>query len=506
MKTRLLLSVLLLLSFNFVFSQTFVPDDIFEAFLEANGMGNGVANDNFVTTSNINSVTTLDVSGLGIESMEGIEDFAALEILDCSSNNFLPSLNVFNNTALIELRAFNCDLNSLTLPNNNLLTFLSIGNNHLSGLDVSAYPDLDFLSCANNFNINIGTLDLSSNPNLTTLYCQNAGVSSLDISQCTNLDLLVCYNNPLSSLDISANTALSEVRCYSSLNNTLTISNSTYPNMTYFDCSDNGLNSLDVTVFPNLTALYCANNDLSSINVSTLTDLVDFGLWNNNLTSLDVSNNLVLEYVEPGNNPNLTSLMLPNTTTLSQVWAYGASLSTLDYTNNTGLQFLDIGINNFTSADVSMLPNLLQFYCNQNQLTYLNIANGNNAALDWMWAHDNPSLNCIQVDDVALAGTKSSPNWQRDPGANFSLSCSLSTNDNAILAFNLYPNPTEGNVHIETDYDIDYQLISLQGGSVLSGSFTKGLNEFSTSSISSGLYLLKVKSGIETITKKLIIK
>ena len=37
--------------------QTYVPDDNFEAYLEANGMGNGIANDDSVLTSNINNVS-----------------------------------------------------------------------------------------------------------------------------------------------------------------------------------------------------------------------------------------------------------------------------------------------------------------------------------------------------------------------------------------------------------------------------------------------------------------
>jgi len=36
--------------------QTYVPDDNFEAYLEANGIGNGVPNDDYVTTANIETV------------------------------------------------------------------------------------------------------------------------------------------------------------------------------------------------------------------------------------------------------------------------------------------------------------------------------------------------------------------------------------------------------------------------------------------------------------------
>jgi hypothetical protein len=41
---------------------TYVPDNNFEAYLEANGMGNGIPNDDYVNTANINTVTYLDVS------------------------------------------------------------------------------------------------------------------------------------------------------------------------------------------------------------------------------------------------------------------------------------------------------------------------------------------------------------------------------------------------------------------------------------------------------------
>ena len=40
---------------------------ILESFLESNGMGNGILNDDSVTTSNINMVTQLYVNNLNIK-------------------------------------------------------------------------------------------------------------------------------------------------------------------------------------------------------------------------------------------------------------------------------------------------------------------------------------------------------------------------------------------------------------------------------------------------------
>ena len=82
--------------------QTYVPDDNFESYLEANGMGNGIANDDSVTTININTVTYLNIAYQGISDLTGIEDFTALKWLYCKNNN-LTSLDLSQNISLIEL-------------------------------------------------------------------------------------------------------------------------------------------------------------------------------------------------------------------------------------------------------------------------------------------------------------------------------------------------------------------------------------------------------------------
>ena len=51
-----LLVILLCLPMIGFGQQTYVPDDNFEAYLEANGIGNGVPNDDYVTTANIETV------------------------------------------------------------------------------------------------------------------------------------------------------------------------------------------------------------------------------------------------------------------------------------------------------------------------------------------------------------------------------------------------------------------------------------------------------------------
>ena len=156
---------------------TYVPDSTFEAYLEANGMGNGIPNDSNVLTANINTVTYLDVSNDSITDLTGIEDFTALTYLNCY-NNQLTSLDVSTNTALNYLDCSYNQLSNLDISNNTALTNLDCAWNQLDILDVSANTVLTKLECHHN---QLSTLDLRNGINTSistfstkynsTLYC-----------------------------------------------------------------------------------------------------------------------------------------------------------------------------------------------------------------------------------------------------------------------------------------------------------------------------------------------
>ena len=70
---------------------TYVPDDAFENYLEAMGYGNGIPLDDYVNTSNINTLTYLYVSVTApIYDLTGIEDFTALTSLYCGGIEVTP--------------------------------------------------------------------------------------------------------------------------------------------------------------------------------------------------------------------------------------------------------------------------------------------------------------------------------------------------------------------------------------------------------------------------------
>ena len=259
--------------------QTYVPDNNFEAYLEINGMGNGIPYDSSVFTSAIDTLTYLDISmgagtATGIFDLTGIEDFTALTDLRCQGNQ----------------------LTSLDLSQNTALTYLNCRNNLLTSLNVSASTALDQLHCQDN---QLTSLDISQNIALTVLICGNNQLTSLDVSQNTALNSLQCQNNDLTSLDVSNNTAL-----------------------IYLDCAGNQLTNLDVTNNIAVFNLQCHYNDLTSLDVSNNTALALLYCHYNQLTSLDVrngNNDSVIDF-NTINNPNLTCISVDNAAWSTAHW------------------------------------------------------------------------------------------------------------------------------------------------------------------------------------------
>ena len=100
---------------------TSIPDQNFEQALIDLGYDNVI--DGQVLTSNIDTITVLDVSGGVISDLTGIEDFTALTNLSCW-NNQLTSLDVSGCNALTNLNCGWNQLTSLDVNQNTALTTL----------------------------------------------------------------------------------------------------------------------------------------------------------------------------------------------------------------------------------------------------------------------------------------------------------------------------------------------------------------------------------------------
>jgi hypothetical protein len=278
-----------------------------------------------------------------------------------------------------------------------------------------------------------------------------------------------------------------------------------FVNLTELYTQYNSLTSLDVSTNTNLVRLACDNNNsLTNLNVSGASSLEL--LWcnsTNSLTSLDVSGATSLEHLYSYDGA-LTNLNVTGANVLETLIIYNNSISNLDVSTNTALRYLTCNDNSIISLDTSVNTNLRELFCQNNALTSLNLANGNNTSITDFNATSNPTLACIEVDNVAYSDS----NWpNKDTTALYSTDCSsaLGIND---FHFNesqiqLYPNPTNSILNIEMDSDLKQVTIYSVLGTQVLKTTSKTIK---TSTLISGMYLIKIEDKNGFISIKRFVK
>jgi Leucine-rich repeat (LRR) protein len=418
---------------------TYVPDDNFEQALIDLGYDSPPL-DNFVLTANIENVVMLNLNGAGINDLTGIEDFEALEILHCNDNNLL-SINVGQNSNLLELFVNLNNLTELDIANNGSLRKLSCNFNNLLSLNITQNPDLKYLACTEN---NLSSLDVTQNVLLEELYIINNQITTIDFSHNGELNSLLISQNELSELDVSHN-----------------------PKLEILDCDFNSLSSLNISQNLNLERMFCAGNEINVLDVSQ----------NNNLQYLDFNSNNLFE-MDVSNNPNLISLRCGSN-----------QISNLDLSQNIMLQYFISDYGTLDQLDVSLNANLKQLSCRGNQLESLNVKNGNNTNFQYFNALENPNLTCIEVDDPQYSET----NWPDvDPQVVFSEDCNpLGVIEEEFESIHIYPNPFRDQLFIEAEQPItSIEIRNVLGVRVYKSNTM--VNSINLSDLSQGVYILKV--------------
>jgi len=135
----------------------------------------------------------------------------------------------------------------------------------------------------------------------------------------------------------------------------------------------------------------------------------------------------------------------------------------------------------------------------------LDVRNGLNANFTDFKAYDNPNLTCIYVDDKNAAYLST---WTKDATSSFvdnEAECTalpvteLPYNTN----FAIYPNPIKQQFSIQTNQHIEtIKLYNVFGKLVKT---YKKQNNYSVSSLQSGVYFINIHCKGDTFTHKLII-
>ncbi|MEW4923622.1 T9SS type A sorting domain-containing protein [Algibacter sp. 2305UL17-15] len=408
---------------------TYVPDNNFEQALIDLGYDSGSLND-YVPTTNISSVTILNIDDKGISDLTGIEDFTALTELRCYTNT-ISSLDVSANTQLIYLHCSSNNLTSLDVSNNSQLQFLNCSLNAIGSLNLNQNALLSNFDASNNqltaLSIKNGTgniitnFNATNNPNLACIQVDNANYST---NNWTNIDAQTsfsedCHYGETYVPDDNFEQALIDLGYDSgSLDDYVTTAN--ISSLTFIDVNNKSISDLTgIEDFVALTSLSCIGNTLASINISNNTNLSTLFCSANNLTSLDISNNTSLDRIFCSSN-DLTNLDITNNTLLEDLDCASNDLISINTSNNPLLEYLNCRNNDLTSLNLSNNSSLEYLHCGNNEIIGINLKNGNNTIITTFNATNNPNLTCIQVEDATYSAT----NWTDiDAQTSFSEDC-----------------------------------------------------------------------------------
>ena len=426
---------------TFKLQMTYIPDDKFEQALINRGIDCYVLNDS-VPTFAIENIESLDIGGLEITDLTGIEDFKSLRELNCQSN-YLTSLNLNNNSKLESLYSGYNNLTELILPYEKL-ELLDCTYNNLDTLNLLKLTNLEKLYCSNN---KLKIINLTGNNSLTTLFCENNEIENIDLSANTNLEMLIIRGNQLTSLDISGNARLTNLDCQSNSLNQLNLKNGNIENLGIVDASFNpdlfcievddpeiaytknvwyknnyavytedcSKNKNDKTYVPDnvfeenlisagydygvpddsvatavlqqITIINLSNSGIKDLTgIEAFTNLQTFICDYNYLTSLDLSSNKKLKTLQCINN-KLTTLNISSNVNLEYLRCDNNKLIDLNVSSNSLLKIFSCSNNMISKLDLINNSKLHEFNCSYNQLSYLDVSATD--TLFYLYSNDN---------------------------------------------------------------------------------------------------------------------
>ncbi|MBR5348933.1 MAG: hypothetical protein IK125_06835 [Lachnospiraceae bacterium] len=154
---------------------SFFPDDRLRYYLYRYSDDNG---DGVLDEEEILKTKTLNLVGVGVESLKGIEWLPELTYINCSGGEDEEEFASY---------------------------YRSYGPNQLKEVDVSKNKKLVALYCNG---LGLTSLDVSGNPELIILSCRDNELEELNVSENKKLEVLFCESNPLPSLNVEKNTKL----------------------------------------------------------------------------------------------------------------------------------------------------------------------------------------------------------------------------------------------------------------------------------------------------------
>ncbi len=203
---------------------------------------------------------------------------------------------------------------------------------------------------------------------------------------------------------------------------------------------------------------------------------------------------------------------------------YGCVSTSVSRASGTAQMYQVAGAANFvTDKTFTITPATTQasgnatvkFYFTETEIAAWETATGNNRST-LMVIKDNGTTQEVASAAIGAFGTEVTLTATFATGINgtyyFGKSTVLSVADNDFALFNVYPNPSNGNVNItlSSNEDVQVSLFDIRGRKVYANQFNNNAATFSKAidfkSVAAGVYMLTIESGAKKATKKIVIQ
>lgn len=340
------------------------PDPVFRQYLiDVFDAYEDTESDKYYFDIDVNSITAINVSGLNITNLKGIEKFKNLASLNCancpikefswgySNKNQLTNINV---TSCAQLEKFNCRYQNIT----------ELDFTGCSSLKVLYIPD----------NYNLTSVYLSTCSELEELDCNNCSLTELDLSNCKKLKKLDCgrdgnrdQGQNSFTLDVSNCTQLEELYC----------------DRLIVDYSQ----GLDVSMCPNLKVLSCNWVTFEFINAAGCDKLEQLEAWPTGIGKINLSNCSALQKLN-----------------ILCHYSFLDADEQVDLSDCINLEYLCYGEGNLIDIDLSNNTKLKELHLDKNHLLYWNLKN--NPLIVTKSAANQTSSQPLEALDAEVYGMK----------------------------------------------------------------------------------------------------
>lgn len=407
---------------------------------------------------------------------------------------FITSSNPYHTLANVRINSASSPYNSYNLctgtsVNSNLAfyyttssgnDFLLQGTNSLAGGWRHGVVTVDYNGTTTNvklyidgvFNSQANTLGNIIYPVSNPLTLGNiVGASNQSNALKGKLDEFLFYNRALTAAEVTAiyngcTVAIPDVNFKNSLINSGAINTN----------GDSEIQCAEAAAYTGL--INCEAQGISDITgIEAFINATQLNAASNSISTIDLSQNIALSYIRVAGNP----------------------LTSINFANNTLLTQLDVAsCNQLTSINLSSNTNLQALAAGNCNLNTLNLANGNNANITYLYLVNNNNLSCIQVDNAAYCNTNwVGANYVKPAGSSYNEVCGTvsikDTFDKNIIG--MYPNPTSSILNIEVKEQTQIFIVNVLG-EVVKTETINGASKLNISALNAGVYFIQdSKSG-----------